>query len=51
MGGCGGCDGGKWVKTFMDSSPFPPILDFLIGSCLKKKVQLFNKACVAKSTG
>lgn len=34
-----------------DSSPFPPILDFLIGSCLKKKVQLFNKACVAKSTG
>lgn len=34
-----------------DSSPFPRFPDFLIGSCLKKKVQLFNEACVAKSTG
>lgn len=30
-----------------DSSPFPWFPDFLIGSCLKKKVQLFNEACVA----
>lgn len=34
-----------------DSSPFPRFPDFLIGSCLMKKVQLFNEACVAKSTG